>query len=216
MSLLSDTAITHLSQHHEMITPFSPISRTDIAPGLVGPSWGLSSTGYDIRLSDKWMTPIYDELHTPQSMLEALISKRLTDSPCYKTWRKEGEPDPNVDIPMNKFTADSFVLMPGKFALQVSMEHFNMPSDVEGICTGKSTLARMGLIVFVTPLECGWKGYLTLELYNAGAYPIDLHSGIGICQINFFQANEVPHKSYMNRSGKYMHQDAVPVAARLG
>lgn len=218
MSLLSDKQITHLCQHHEMITPFSPISRTDIAPGLIGPSYGLSSTGYDIRLSDKWMTPVYeDESFNSTSMLGLLLSGVAAKETAYTTYRKADDPiDPNLNVPMREVTADIVVLRPGEFALAVSIEHFKMPADTMGICTGKSTLARMGLIVLVTPLECGWEGYLTLELFNAGAYPIHLHSGIGICQINFFKTDEVPHKSYMHRSGKYQGQKAHPVAARLG
>lgn len=216
MSLLSDTAITHLSQHHEMITPFSPISRTDIAPGLVGPSWGLSSTGYDIRLSNKWMAPKDNDALNPSDLLSALLGGIGDELPVYKTFRKEGDPDPNVNIAMKESTVDRVTLPPGKFILAVSMERFKMPSSIMGICTGKSTLARMGLIVLVTPLECGWEGFLTLELFNAGPLPIQLHSGIGICQINFFKTDEVPHKSYMHRSGKYQGQTNSPVAARLG
>lgn len=206
MSLLSDTEITHLCQHHAMIAPFSPISRTDIAPGLVGPSYGLSSTGYDIRLSDKW-----------SRVKDDFASGYYPPDYVYQTSRKANvASDPNSSIDMMDTVSENYLLQPGSFVLAVSHEKFTMPPDVMGICTGKSTLARMGLIVLVTPLEAGWEGYLTLELFNAGPLPIDLKAGIGICQINFFKANEVPHKSYMNRSGKYMHQKDAPVAARLG
>lgn len=105
--------------------------------------------------------------------------------------------------------------MPGKFTLAVSMESFKIPDDVLGSCMGKSTLARMGIAVIVTPLEPGWEGYLTLEIFNAGSNPVVLHAGMGICQINFHQTRETPHKSYMSRSGKYQDQPNAPVMARV-
>jgi dCTP deaminase len=202
MSLLSDTEIVNRCKFVDaaMIRPFSPISRTDCAPGFVGPSWGLSSTGYDIRLSDKWKIP-----------------RKENFGMVYQTSRKETVKfDPNSVITLEDRVANEFLLMPGEFVLAVSHEHFKMPCDVMGLCTGKSTLARMGLIVLVTPLEVGWEGYLTLEMFNAGHQPINLTAGIGICQINFFKTEEPPHKSYMHRSGKYMHQLATPVEAILG
>lgn len=207
MTLLADFEITHRCQHDNMIRPFSPVSRTDVASGLIGPSYGLSSTGYDIRLSDKWMFVDDSQIWSPVEEEQVV----------YQTCRKEGEVlDPNAGIKLNELTADTYMLLPGDFVLSVSHEKFCMPSDVMGLCTGKSTLARMGLIVLVTPLEAGWEGYLTLELFNAGPLPINLRAGIGICQINFFKTDEAPHKTYMHRSGKYMHQTSQPVAARLG
>ena len=202
MSLLSDTEIVNRCKFVDsaMIRPFSPISRTDCAPGKVGPSYGLSSTGYDIRLSNKWKIP------RPENF-----------GMVYQTSRDKDEvSDPNAIISLEDRTVDAFLLMPGEFVLAVSLEHFKMPNDVMGLCTGKSTLARMGLMVLVTPLEVGWEGYLTLEMFNAGHQPINLTAGIGICQINFFKTEEPPHKSYMHRSGKYQGQKAEPVAAILG
>lgn len=203
MSLLVDFEITQLCQFADtaMIAPFSPISQTVCKPGFKGPSWGLSSTGYDIRLSDKWLIPHPD---MPKDIVHATC---VPDQEDLKTI----EPA----FAYQEVVNPRFLLKPKEFVLAVTIERFKMPKNVMGLCTGKSTLARQGLIVFVTPLEVNWEGYLTLELFNAGSHAIDLTAGIGICQLNFFRTNETPHKNYLSRSGKYQNQPNKPVAARV-
>jgi dCTP deaminase len=207
MTLLVDSQITELCRFPDtaMISPFSPISRSDATPSLQGPSWGLSSAGYDIRLGNRWKLPAPDFLQVPHQ------TSRLSSA----AREKNTALDPNSEDTYYTVSAEQWLLQPGGFVLAVTPERFKMPNNVLGLCTGKSTLARFGILVFVTPLEPSWEGYLTLEIVNLGKRPVNLQSGIGICQLNFFRTDEVPHKSYLARNGKYMLQGSEPVAARI-
>lgn len=109
----------------------------------------------------------------------------------------------------------SFELQPGSFLLGVTVERFTMPDNVIGIAVGKSTYARCGLQVNVTPLEPGWEGYLTLELSNPTKNPIRIYPGEGIIQVMFFRSESVPAVTYRSRGGKYMDQPAEPILPRV-
>ena len=150
------------------------------------PSYGLGSFGYDIRLGNKFLVPtgginmVLDPLAFPREYFQ-LIEKE-----------------------------DIIELAPGSQVLAESIERFTMPDDVFGICYGKSTYSRCGLLVNVTPLEPNWEGILTLELANLSPLPIRLHIGKGIAQIVFFRGNR-PRRTYSEKEsgGVYQHQSGV-------
>ena len=176
-----------------MIDPFFPQS---IKTGLNGrriPSYGLSSKGYDIRLGNTFR-------EFAASDVPVDVCKECEDSEYITTVVPEGE---------------SFILPPKGFVLGVSMEKFHMPPNVSGDCMGKSTIARVGCIVFVTPLEPAWSGYLTLEIFNTLDRPVRLWPGIGITQIMFDWSDEACETTYADRKGKYDDQPNVPVTFKL-
>ena len=182
MELLSDAGIKRLLAGR--ITPFSGslTSCDERGHGLL--SHGLGSAGYDARLGLEFAEPRSGVLIDPKGDPEG-------------QWRRfEVEPGGTVDLP------------PGCHLLGHTVERFDMPEDVVGYCFGKSTYARCGLIVNVTPLEPGWAGQVTLELHNAASRPIRIYPGEGICQFVFVQI-ERPSVSYRARRGKYMEQRGV-------
>jgi len=150
------------------------------------PSYGLGSFGYDLRLGKRFLVPLGG------------VNQVL---------------DP-IDFPEHHFreyvTADTFELLPGANVLSESVEWFNMPDDVCAVCWGKSSYARCGLLVNVTPLEPGWKGILTIELANISPYPIRLHVGQGIAQVVFFRGQR-PNRTYAEKEsgGGYQNQSGV-------
>lgn len=150
-------------------------------------SYGTTSYGYDMRLGTE---------------LRLFVADRVIDP-------KDFEPDDltvltvREEAPSGRF----FTLPPQSFALGVSLEHFDIPRDVIGICTGKSTYARSGLYLNCTPLEPGWRGHLTLELFNASPTRLRVYVGEGIGQIVFHQAGHPCEVSYADRSGKYQDQE---------
>lgn len=159
-------------------------------------SYGQSSYGYDIRLS-----PTDFRIFTGGEKL--VIDPKNFDDRAVKA------------IPLSEDdTGKFFVLPPYTYALGVSMEEFNMPPDITGACQGKSTYARLGLIVNITPLEAGWIGYLTLEFFNATPYELKLYAEEGIAQIIFLQG-EPCRTSYADRAGKYQCQSQKVVLAKV-
>ena len=176
-----------------MIEPFFSQSIKTSKDGKRIPSYGLSSKGYDIRLGNTFRTFAASDVPVD-------ICEECEDSEYITTTVPEG---------------DCFVLPPKTFVLGVSMEKFNMPSNVSGDCMGKSTIARAGCIVFVTPLEPAWSGYLTLEIYNTLDRPLFLWPGIGITQIMFDKSDMECITTYADRKGKYDNQPNVPVAFKL-
>lgn len=150
------------------------------------PSWGLGSFGYDIRLGSKFLVPlggvnaVLDPLDFPRDLFREV----------------------NVN--------DVFELAPNSQVLAESMETFDIPDDVMGLCWGKSSYARCGLLVNVTPLEAGWKGRLTLELANLSPLPIRLHVGQGIAQVVFFRG-ERPTRTYTEKESGGIYQNQVGV-----
>ena len=170
-----------------MIEPFEP---GQVRGSVI--SYGLSSYGYDIRLADAF---------------KSLGSRAAGDVPLDP---KSVKNDTFVDV-----RAKTFVLEPGTFVLGRTEEYFRIPSDVLTICVGKSSYARCGVLVNVTPFEPGWEGYATLCIANAGSRPVLLHAGEGIAQILFFESDEQCDVTYRDKGGKYHTQQEI-TPARLG
>lgn len=184
----------------DIIQPFQPeqvrVSEDDLGNPYKIVSYGTSSYGYDIRLSGaefKVFSPIGAREIDPKHFNErCLIPAEM-----------------NVDITTRAWY---WVIPPHSYALGVTLERFSMPSNVLGICVGKSTYARCGLVVNTTPLEPGWEGNLVLEFANNANLPIRLYVNEGIAQVIFFESNEPCLTSYADRSGKYQHQVGITSA----
>lgn len=203
MSLLSDQQILKLCAEQQMITPFeSKLIRQLEVPKLNGDhfirkclSYGVSSFGYDCTLADrnfKVFSPVQGTEIDPKnfdlnSLVDAPIRAALDGSKYY-------------------------LLPPHSYALGETVETFNMPRKVTGICLGKSTMARCGLVLNTTPLEAQWTGVLVLEMYNASNLPLRVYALEGIGQILFFEGNEEPNCSYADRGGKYQGQQGLTTA----
>jgi dCTP deaminase len=168
-----------MSQEHGMIEPFED---GQVREGVI--SYGLSSYGYDIRVASEFK--VFTNVHN------ALVDPKNFDDRSF------------VDI-----NEDTCIIPPNSFALARTVEFFRIPRDVLVICVGKSTYARCGLIVNVTPLEPTWEGYLTLEVSNTTPLPAKIYGGEGIAQLLFFEGDEEPEIAYADRKGKYMQQVGV-------
>lgn len=177
--ILADHQIRNLAQEQGMIEPFVESQKRD---GVI--SYGLSSYGYDARCSSEFkiFTNIDNALVDPKNFQEASFVTRDTDI-C--------------------------VIPPNSFVLTHTVEYFRIPKDVLVICLGKSTYARCGLIVNVTPLEPGWEGHVTLEISNTTPLPARVYANEGVAQFLFFKGSESCETSYADRSGKYMRQRGV-------
>lgn len=165
-----------------MIKPFSEKQKND---GII--SYGLSSYGYDARLDNKFK--IFHNLKS------AIINPKDFSADSFV--EEEGE---------------SCIIPPNSYVLACTVEKFKIPRDVMVICLGKSTYARSGIIVNVTPLEPEWEGTITLEISNATPSPVKIFAGEGICQFIFFRAEEVCEVSYAYRGGKYQNQEGITLA----
>jgi len=179
MAILCDKTIRRLAEEEGMIEPFEP---KQVRNGAI--SYGLSSFGYDIRVGDEF--------------------KVFTDVHSVVVDPKNFDPRSFVDI-----KADYCIIPPHSFALAATVEYFRVPKDIMVVCVGKSTYARCGIIVNVTPLEPEWRGYLTLEISNTTPLPAKIYSGEGLAQLLFFQGDDVPEVTYATRSGKYQDQKGV-------
>ncbi len=177
MSLKPDHWIRRMAQEQGMIEPFVDGQRRE---GVI--SYGLSSYGYDMRVADEFkiFTNVRSAIVDP---------KNFSD-------------DSFVD-----YQGDICVIPPNSFVLARSMEYFRIPRSVLTLCVGKSTYARCGLIVNVTPFEPEWEGYVTLEISNTTPLPARVYSNEGIAQVIFFEADEGCEISYADRRGKYQRQD---------
>lgn len=177
--LLSDHQIRKLAESEGMIAPFVEKQRRE---GVI--SYGLSSYGYDARTADEFkiFTNVDNALVDPKDFSQQSFVDRKTDI-C--------------------------VIPPNSFALSRTVEYFRIPRDVLVICLGKSTYARCGLIVNVTPLEPGWEGHVTLEISNTTPLPARVYANEGIAQFLFFKGSDICETSYADRSGKYMGQRGV-------
>ncbi len=164
---------------HRMIEPFVESS---IRKGVV--SFGLSSYGYDIRISNEFK--IFTNVNS------AIVDPKRFDSGSF------------VD-----FTGDVCIIPPNSFALSRTVEYFRIPREVLTICLGKSTYARCGLIVNVTPLEPEWEGYLTLEISNTTPLPAKVYANEGIAQLIFLGSDGICEQSYADKKGKYQRQSGV-------
>ena len=179
MTVLSDRWIKKMSKKYKMISPF--ISK-QVRKGKI--SFGLSSYGYDARVSNDFK--IFTDVNS------------TTVDP--KKFKKDGFVTKRSKV---------CVIPPNSFALARTMEYFKIPDDVLVICLGKSTYARCGIIVNVTPLEPGWEGHVTLEFSNTTPLPAKIYANEGVAQFVFLKGNEKPSVTYAKRKGKYMKQKGV-------
>ena len=179
MSLMPDHWIRHQAEQHAMIAPF--VENQKSANTI---SYGLSSYGYDARVADEFMifTNVDNAIVDPKSFSEQTFVKRRVDV-C--------------------------IIPPNSFVLARTVEHFRIPRDVLVICLGKSTYARCGIIVNVTPLEPEWEGHVTLEFSNTTPLPAKIYANEGACQFLFLKGAAAPEISYADRNGKYMCQTGV-------
>lgn len=187
MSIKPDRWIQRMALDQGMIEPFEP---AQVRGKVI--SYGLSSYGYDIRLADEFRALVADEAG------QAVIDP------------KSIPPDAFVDV---KKTA--YELAPQTFVLGRTVEYFRIPAQVLTLCTGKSSYARCGVLVNVTPFEPGWQGYATLCIANLGPKPVRLHAGEGIAQVLFFESDEPCEVTYADKRGKYQAQQGI-TPARLG
>jgi len=179
MSIKSDRWIRQMSLERGMIEPFVD---TQVSAGIV--SYGLSSYGYDIRVADEFkvFTNINNTVIDPKNF----------------------DPRSFVDI-----KADVCIVPPNSFALARTIEYFRIPRDVLTVCLGKSTYARCGIIVNVTPFEPEWEGFVTLEISNTTPLPAKIYANEGLAQVLFFQSDEACERSYADKKGKYQKQTGV-------
>jgi dCTP deaminase len=177
--LKSDRWIRRTCLEKKMVDPF--VDRQE-GRGMI--SYGLSSYGYDIRLSDEYK--IFTNVHG------AIVDPKGFDPKAF------------VD-----YKGPFCVVPPNSFALARSVEYFKIPKNVLAICLGKSTYARCGIIVNVTPLEPGWEGHLTIEISNTTPLPAKVYSGEGIAQLLFLEGEEPCETSYADRKGKYQSQQGI-------
>ncbi|HLS99481.1 MAG: dCTP deaminase [Porticoccaceae bacterium] len=185
MSIKSDKWITRMAEGHGMIEPFE--GRQVRQPDPNGPrviSYGVSSYGYDVRCSDEFK--IFTNIHSK------------TVDP------KNFDNDAFVDV-----KGEYCIIPPNSFALARTVEYFRIPRNVLVICLGKSTYARCGIIVNVTPLEPEWEGHVTLEFSNTTNLPAKIYANEGVAQMLFFESDEVCEVSYRDRGGKYQGQRGV-------
>ena len=179
MSIMPDSWIRRMAQDHGMITPFVESQRR---AGVI--SYGLSSYGYDSRVADEFkiFTNVDSAIVDPKEFSDTSFVSRQ---------------GPVCIIP------------PNSFVLAHTVEVFRIPRDILVICLGKSTYARCGLIVNVTPLEPEWEGQVTIEISNTTPLPAKVYANEGICQFLFLKGDSPPEVSYADRAGKYMGQRGV-------
>ena len=179
MSVQSDKWIIKMANENAMISPFED---KQIRGNKI--SFGVSSYGYDARVSDEFkiFTNINSEIVDPKNFKPSnFLTKKVSE--C--------------------------IVPPNSFVLASTVERFKIPKDVLVICLGKSTYARCGIIVNVTPLEPGWEGHVTLEFSNTTPLPAKIYANEGVAQFVFLKGNEIPAVSYSDRKGKYMGQVGV-------
>jgi dCTP deaminase len=179
VGLKNDTWIRRLAVEHKMIEPFV---ENQVREGVI--SYGLSSYGYDIRVTNQFK--IFTNVHS------AIVDP------------KHFNPDSFVD-----YEGEICVIPPNSFVLTRTVEYFRIPRTVLTMCIGKSTYARCGLIVNVTPFEPEWEGFVTLEISNTTPLPARIYANEGIAQVVFLEADEVCEISYADRKGKYQAQQEI-------
>ena len=183
MTIKSDRWIKKMSEQHGMISPFEPnMIREKEGEKIV--SYGTSSYGYDIRCASEFR-------------VFTNINSTIVDPKAF---------DPKSCV---EFNGDNCIIPPNSFALARTVEFFKIPRNVLTICVGKSTYARCGIIVNVTPIEPEWEGYVTLEFSNTTPLPAKIYAGEGCAQVLFFESDEVCETSYKDRGGKYQGQSGV-------
>ena len=178
-SIKADRWIKRMALEHRMIEPFED---RQVRAGVI--SYGLSSYGYDIRVADEFK--IFTNINS------TVVDPKSFDARNF------------VDL-----TAEVCIIPPNSFALAKTVEYFRIPRDVLTVCVGKSTYARCGLIVNVTPFEPEWEGYVTLEISNTTPLPAKVYANEGIAQVLFFQSDEPCDVSYADKKGKYQKQQGL-------
>ena len=179
MAIKSDNWIKRMSIESDMISPFTD---KQIKSGVI--SYGLSSYGYDIRVADEYK--IFTNVNN------SIVDPKNFDANSFVDYKGE-----------------VCIVPPNSFALARSVEYFKIPRKVLTICVGKSTYARCGIIVNVTPFEPEWEGYVTLEISNTTPLPAKIYSNEGLCQVLFFESDEVCNISYKDKRGKYLKQTGI-------
>ena len=179
MAILSDHQIRERALNDRMIEPFEEKLTRE---GVI--SYGLSSYGYDARVADEFK-------------IFTNVDSAIVDP---KDFSSKGFVDRKTDV---------CIIPPNSFVLARTVEYFRIPRDVLVVCVGKSTYARCGIIVNVTPLEPEWEGHVTLEFSNTTPLPAKIYAGEGACQFLFFKADALCETSYGDRKGKYMGQTGV-------
>ncbi len=183
MSIKSDHWIRRMAEQHGMIEPFAPEQvRYNNNERIV--SYGTSSYGYDVRCSNEFK--VFTNINS------AIVDPKAFDDASF------------VDI-----ESDVCIIPPNSFALARTVEYFRIPRSVLTVCLGKSTYARCGIIVNVTPLEPEWEGHVTLEFSNTTPLPAKIYANEGVAQMLFFESDEVCATSYKDRGGKYQGQTGV-------
>ena len=183
MTIKADKWIRRMAAEHRMIEPFEPAQVRE-AGGHKIVSYGTSSYGYDIRCSNEFK--LFTNINT------TIVDPKNFDDKSF------------VDI-----RGEYCIIPPNSFALARTVEYFRVPRNVLVVCLGKSTYARCGIIVNVTPLEPEWEGYVTLEFSNTTPLPAKIYANEGVAQVIFFESDEVCETSYKDRGGKYQGQRGV-------
>ena len=183
MSIKADKWIRRMAESHKMIEPFESGQVREV-DGRRIVSYGTSSYGYDIRCSDEFK-------------IFTNINSTIVDPTAF-------DPKSFVD-----FKGPVCIIPPNSFVLARTIEYFRIPRNVLTICLGKSTYARCGIIVNVTPLEPEWEGHVTLEFSNTTPLPAKIYANEGVAQVLFIESDEVCETSYKDRGGKYQGQRGV-------
>ena len=183
MTIKSDSWIKKMAGEENMISPFEPDQIKSLAGNKVI-SYGTSSYGYDVRCSSNFK--VFTNINS------AVVDPKKFDTNSF------------VD-----YEGDTCIIPPNSFALASTIEYFKIPRSVLTICLGKSTYARCGIIVNVTPLEPEWEGHVTLEFSNTTTLPAKIYANEGVAQMLFFESDTVCETSYKDRGGKYQKQTGV-------
>ncbi len=179
MPVKSDRWIRQMAREQRMIEPFAEAQKRERVI-----SYGLSSYGYDLRVADEYR--IFTNVNT------TIVDPKNFDARSFVEYK-----------------GDICVIPPNSFALARSVEYFRIPRNVLTICVGKSTYARCGIIVNVTPFEPEWEGYVTLEISNTSPLPARVYSNEGLCQVIFLESDELCEVSYKDKKGKYQAQQGI-------
>lgn len=179
MSVKSDKWIRRMALEHQMIEPFED---RQVRDGVI--SFGVSSYGYDMRVADEFR--IFTNVNS------TIVDPKNFDAKSFV-----------------EFKGAVCIVPPNSFALARSVEFFRIPRNVLTICVGKSTYARCGIIVNVTPFEPEWEGFVTLEISNTTPLPAKIYANEGLCQVVFFESDEPCEISYRDKKGKYQSQKGI-------
>ncbi|HTZ74370.1 MAG TPA: dCTP deaminase [Candidatus Aquilonibacter sp.] len=179
MSVKSDKWIRRMALEHKMIEPFED---RQVRDGVI--SFGVSSYGYDMRVADEFR--IFTNVNS------TIVDPKNFDAKSFV-----------------EFKGAVCIVPPNSFALARSVEFFRIPRNVLTICVGKSTYARCGIIVNVTPFEPEWEGFVTLEISNTTPLPAKIYANEGLCQVVFFESDEPCETSYRDKKGKYQSQTGI-------